>query len=94
MAASALCSDQSGRILLVDPIYRDTWDLPGGVVEAEESPHAACRREVAEEIGLSRPVGRILAVDWVLRLRPTMGYAAERLAKRQLFSASGRVSSG
>jgi ADP-ribose pyrophosphatase YjhB (NUDIX family) len=39
--------------------------LPGGAVEAEESPHAACRREVAEELGLDRPVGRILAVDWV-----------------------------
>jgi 8-oxo-dGTP diphosphatase len=65
MAAGALFRDQSGRILLVDPVYRDTWDLPGGVVEAEESPHAACRREVAEEIGLARPVGRVLAVDWV-----------------------------
>jgi ADP-ribose pyrophosphatase YjhB (NUDIX family) len=44
---------------------RDTWDLPGGAVEAEESPHAACRREVAEELGLDRPAGRVLAVDWV-----------------------------
>jgi 8-oxo-dGTP diphosphatase len=34
------------------------------VVEAEESPHAACRRELAEEIGLNRPSGRVLAVDW------------------------------
>ena len=52
-------------MLLVDPVYRDTWDLPGGAVEAEESPQAACRREVAEELGLDRPVGRVLAVDWV-----------------------------
>jgi 8-oxo-dGTP diphosphatase len=65
MAAGALCRDQEGQVLLVDPVYRDTWDVPGGVVEAEESPHAACRREVAEEIGLDRPLGRVLAVDWV-----------------------------
>jgi 8-oxo-dGTP diphosphatase len=65
MAAGALCRDGTGRVLLVDPVYRDTWDLPGGAVEAEESPHAACRREVAEELGLDRPVGRVLAVDWV-----------------------------
>jgi 8-oxo-dGTP diphosphatase len=64
MAAGALCRDQAGQVLLVDPVYRDTWDVPGGVVEAEESPHAACRREVAEEIGLNRPLGRVLAVDW------------------------------
>jgi 8-oxo-dGTP diphosphatase len=65
MAAGALFVDGAGRVLLVDPVYRDTWDLPGGAVEAEESPHAACRREVAEELGLDRPVGRVLAVDWV-----------------------------
>jgi 8-oxo-dGTP pyrophosphatase MutT (NUDIX family) len=65
MAAGALCRDQSGRVLLVDPVYRDTWDLPGGAVEAEESPQAACRREVIEELGLDRSVGRVLAVDWV-----------------------------
>jgi 8-oxo-dGTP diphosphatase len=65
MAAGALCRDQEGRVLMVDPVYRDTWDVPGGVVEADESPHAACRREVAEEIGLDRPLGRVLAVDWV-----------------------------
>ena len=65
MAAGALYRDWAGRVLLVDPVYRDTWDLPGGAVEAEESPQAACRREVAEELGLDRPVGRVLALDWV-----------------------------
>lgn len=65
MAAGALFADEAGRVLLVDPVYRETWDLPGGAVEAEESPYAACRREVAEELGLDRPPGRVLAVDWV-----------------------------
>jgi 8-oxo-dGTP diphosphatase len=65
MAAGALFRDGADRVLLVDPVYRDTWDLPGGAVEAEESPQAACRREVAEELGLDRPAGRVLAVDWV-----------------------------
>src|SRR5712691_8944824 len=65
MAAGALFCDEAGGILLVNPVYKPTWDLPGGAVEAEESPHATCRREVAEELGLDRPVGRVLAVDWV-----------------------------
>ena len=65
MAAGALFRDGTGRVLLVDPSYKETWDLPGGAVEAEESPHAACRREVGEELGLDRPPGRVLAVDWV-----------------------------
>ena len=65
MAASAFFRDAAGRVLLVDPVYKEPWDLPGGAVEAEESPHAACRREVLEELGLERPPGRVLAVDWV-----------------------------
>jgi len=65
MAATAFFRDSAGRVLLVDPAYKPTWDLPGGAVEAEESPHAACRREVAEELGLDRQPGRVLAVDWV-----------------------------
>src|SRR5258707_14731150 len=64
MAAGALFTDGAGRVLLVDPVYRDTWDLPGGAGGAEESPHAACRRGGAEELGLDRPGGRVLAGDW------------------------------
>lgn len=65
MGVAALFRDDAGRVLLVNPTYRDGWLLPGGAVEADESPHAACRREVAEETGLDRVPGRIIAVDWV-----------------------------
>jgi 8-oxo-dGTP pyrophosphatase MutT (NUDIX family) len=65
MAAGAMFRDGAGGVLLVDPVYKPVWDLPGGAVEAEESPHAACRREVREELGLDRAPGRVLAVDWV-----------------------------
>jgi 8-oxo-dGTP diphosphatase len=65
MGAGALFRDAGGRVLLVEPTYKPNWEVPGGAVEAEESPTAACRREVLEELGLDRPVGRILAVDWV-----------------------------
>lgn len=64
MAVAALIRDASDRALLVSPIYEGSWLVPGGVVDAGESPHAVCRREVAEETGLSLPQGRILAVDW------------------------------
>ncbi|MEY9212325.1 NUDIX hydrolase [Thermobifida halotolerans] len=64
LAASGLITDTGGRVLLVDPNYREDWTMPGGVVEDGEAPHLACEREVAEEVGLSVRAGRLLAVHW------------------------------
>jgi len=64
VAAGALIRDAEGRILLVKPTYKDGWDIPGGYVVPGESPAEACSREIAEEIGLHRPAGRMLLVDW------------------------------
>ncbi|MEU2732006.1 NUDIX hydrolase [Streptomyces griseoviridis] len=65
--AAALFRDEEGRVLLVEPNYREGWALPGGTVESDagESPRQGARRETAEEIGLDREPGRLLAVDWV-----------------------------
>lgn len=64
VAAGALFFDPTGRVLLVHPTYKDTWDVPGGYVEHGESPAAGCRRELAEELGLDRTPVRLLSVDW------------------------------
>jgi 8-oxo-dGTP diphosphatase len=65
MAASVLFFDEAGRVLLVEPTYKPYWELPGGAVDVDESPYAAAAREIREELRVSRPVGRLLAVDWV-----------------------------
>jgi 8-oxo-dGTP diphosphatase len=65
VGADVLFRDEDGRVLLVDPLYKPDWDLPGGMVEANEPPVEAARREVLEELGLAYPGGRLLVVDWV-----------------------------
>ena len=62
-AAALLLTDETGRILLVEPSYRPDWLQPGGTTEAGETPAEACAREVLEELGLSLPVGRLLVLD-------------------------------
>ncbi|WP_221355998.1 NUDIX domain-containing protein [Streptomyces beigongshangae] len=65
--AAALFRDTGGRVLLVEPNYREGWALPGGTVESDagETPRQGARRETLEEIGLDLEIGRLLAVDWV-----------------------------
>jgi 8-oxo-dGTP diphosphatase len=79
VAAGALIRDAASRVLCVKPNYRDYWTLPGGICEAGEPPHAACAREVREEVGLDVEIARLLTVDWQppspeygSRARPTL----------------------
>ncbi|MCL5999744.1 MAG: NUDIX hydrolase [Chloroflexi bacterium] len=52
------------EILIVKPTYRDDWLIPGGMIEEQESPCAACIREVHEEIGLHLPIMHLLCVEY------------------------------
>ena len=40
--------------------YRGTWDLPGGFLEGDETPQAALRRELKEELGVKIRSARFL----------------------------------
>ncbi|MEU1472745.1 NUDIX hydrolase [Streptomyces sp. NPDC005761] len=64
--AACVFRDGQGRVLLVEPNYREGWTLPGGTIESAdgETPRQGARRESAEEIGLDLEPGRLLAVDW------------------------------
>lgn len=67
IAADCLIRDQHGLVLLVRPSYKTGWDLPGGVVETDESPQMAASREVHEELGINITPSRLLVVDWIAR---------------------------
>ena len=43
VSADLLIRDDTGRILLVEPKYKPDWDVPGGMAEANEPPHATAR---------------------------------------------------
>src|SRR5262249_19573019 len=83
MAAGVLVRGGGNRVLLVEPTYKPNWEIPGGVVEADESPWAAAGRELAEELGWARPVGRLLVVDYV--------YPDDRFPEGVMFVFDGGV---
>lgn len=64
VAAGALLHDDKGRILFLTPTYKPYLEIPGGIVNACESPQQACQREIFEEAGLLIGDLQLLLVDW------------------------------
>ena len=64
MGAGAVIRNTDGHFLVVKPTYKAHWELPGGVVETDESPARACARELVEELGLDLQIGPLLCVDY------------------------------
>lgn len=65
-AAGVLFRDPQGRVMLLKAPYKAYVDLPGGMVEAGETPPAAACREVQEELGLTlREPLRLLVADYL-----------------------------
>lgn len=65
--AGALFFDDEGHVLIVEPTYRATWEIPDGRIRATETPRTACARILREALGTDLPFGRLLVVDWLRR---------------------------
>src|SRR5688500_17238137 len=63
-AAAVLLRTVDNEVVLVKPSYRNLWHLPGGLLDANESPRQAAQREVQEELGLDVRVNGLLCVDF------------------------------
>jgi 8-oxo-dGTP pyrophosphatase MutT (NUDIX family) len=61
----AILRDQAGRLLMVEPTYKEPWEIPGVVIEALESPLSTVVRELQEELGI-----RFHASEFSLILHP------------------------
>jgi 8-oxo-dGTP pyrophosphatase MutT (NUDIX family) len=77
MSAGVLFRDESDRVLFVEPSYKSHWDIPGGACEEGEPPWRTAVRETAEEVGIDRPLGNLLVIDYIpddLRMPEGMAY--------------------
>ena len=50
--AQGMLRNEHGDLLLCQLTYKREWDLPGGVVDPDESPATCVQREVREELGI------------------------------------------
>ncbi|HUB93752.1 MAG TPA: NUDIX hydrolase [Verrucomicrobiae bacterium] len=75
--------DLDGRMLLLKRAKDDyarpgKWDLPGGGIEAGESPLQAVLREASEEIHINLPAASLQLVYAVTRLSPAGDISVNR----------------
>jgi ADP-ribose pyrophosphatase YjhB (NUDIX family) len=62
VGAQAVVTDDDGRVLLIERADTGHWSLPGGFVDAHESPRETAVRETREETGLAVVTDRVACV--------------------------------
>ena len=66
-SAKALIIDHGKFLIIKEKIGDEAiWDLPGGKIEYGESPQAAVKREVKEELNIKVKVGKSVGVWWFI----------------------------
>src|SRR5580658_6956820 len=75
ISAGCLFCNGLGGVLLVKPVHKDRWEIPGGGVEANESPLAACVREVREELGFVLGHADLRSIDYRMPVEGVRGDA-------------------
>ena len=46
IGAGVLLFNENNELLIVKPIYKNYWSIPGGVIDKNETPKNGCIREM------------------------------------------------
>jgi 8-oxo-dGTP pyrophosphatase MutT (NUDIX family) len=66
-SVKALIKNQDRFLFIKERLHKgEVWDLPGGKIEYGESPLAALKREVKEELSIDIKIGRPIGTWWFI----------------------------
>jgi mutator protein MutT len=81
---------EAGKVVLLENERRE-WELPGGRLEAGETPETCLAREVTEELGIAVDVVALLDC-WVYQVFPEKGVVIVAYGLRRRDDSDLRVS--
>jgi 8-oxo-dGTP pyrophosphatase MutT (NUDIX family) len=97
VSVAAVVTDDAGRVLVIQRRDNSAWQIPGGVLERDESIPAGLRREVVKETGLLIGPDRLTgvtrtsgALSWRWCSAPGSGAGKPRRPTRVPLSIGGR----
>lgn len=64
MGSGVIVRNKKGEILVLKTNYKDHWEIPGGVVEKNESPKQTAERETLEEVGIKIKIFKCLVIHY------------------------------
>lgn len=64
MGSGVIIQNAKKEMLVLKTSYKEHWEIPGGVVEENESPKQTAEREVLEEIGLTINISACLVTHY------------------------------
>ena len=64
MGPGVIIRNSKGDMLVLKTTYKDHWEIPGGVVEEDESPKQTAEREMLEEVGLAITISLCLVIHY------------------------------
>jgi 8-oxo-dGTP diphosphatase len=64
MGSGVIIRNAKGEILILKTIYKKHWEIPGGVIEGNESPKKTAERETLEELGIRLKINLCLVIHY------------------------------
>lgn len=89
-ASAVVMCECDGRLLIVKATYKPHWSLPGGIIDANESPRRAAVREVNEEVGIALQPDElefVMVVDRISSVAQTYQFVFRAEVSREMLDA-------
>lgn len=83
-SAGVFCETSDGKLLVTKANYKKHWSIPGGIIDAGETPKHAALRETLEEVGITLDEDAVEFFAVVDRVSNYVGHTYQFIFRTQI----------